>query len=44
MNVELTEDQVCIIRLMMDEYRNTEDQDKLHRLFLMLEYLLSSNR
>ena len=44
MNVVLTEDQVHVIRTMMDECREKEDPNDIHRLFLLLEYLFSFGR
>ena len=42
--VVLTQDQVQTLRIMMDDYKRTEDPDKGHRLFLLLEYLLAMRR
>ena len=43
-DIVLSDDQSWVIRAMMDEYKSTEDPDKLHRLFLLLEYILSARR
>lgn len=43
-DVVLTQDQVQTIRIMMDRYRDGEDPEDGHRLFLMLEYILAMRR